>query len=371
MIYFDNSATTKPSENCILAMSNSMRDNYANASSLHIAGVKSHHEIDNTKKLIADSLNCTPAEILLAPGGTYCNNLAIVSAVLAMRRRGRKIVVSSIEHPSVEQCVTKLKDDGFEVVFCNPLTDDFENEIDENTILVSCMYVNNETGLILPVEKLKNIILKKSSPALLHIDAVQAYGKIDVNVKKLNCDFLTVSAHKINGPKGIGALYVRKGVRTFPLVYGGEQENSLIPGTYNVPAIVGFGVAVNELKLKDKTHLTNLYNYFLKKTEEFDYIKVNSFGNHAGHIINVTFDGYLGENVLHYLETFEIFVSQGSACSSHSKQKGKAILALGKDKKTADGSVRVSFGYDNTIDEIDEFFKVCSEIPQKLIKLYK
>ncbi len=371
MIYFDNSSTTRQSDLVTEKMIWYMQNDFANASSLHIAGVKAHRAIDDAKKEIAKAIGCTPSEVYIGSGGTFCNNLALSSAAHALKRRGNKIVISSIEHPSVTECALALQNEGFDVVLCNPLDSAFEDEIDEHTILVSCMLVNNETGLILPVEKLKKVILEKKSPALLHIDAVQAFGKIPVNVKKLNADFLTVSGHKINGPKGIGALYVKKGVRILPIVHGGEQEGGLIPGTYNSPAAAGFAVAISDIVKKDKAHLKELYDYFELKAQQFDFIHINKFGNHAHHIINVTFTGYLGENVLHFFEGFDIFVSQGSACSSHSKQKGKTLIALGCDKKTADCSVRISFDYNNTKQEIDEFFEVCTLIPQKLIKLYK
>lgn len=371
MIYFDNSSTTRQSDAVTEKMLWYMQNDFANASSLHIAGVKAHSAIDDAKKEISKAIGCTPQEIYLGSGGTFSNNLALYSAAHALKRRGNKIVVSSIEHPSVSECALALKNEGFEVVFCNPLTDDFEKEIDEKTIVVSCMLVNNETGLILPVEKLRKIITTKKSPALLHIDAVQAFGKIPVNVKKLNADFVTVSAHKINGPKGIGALYVKKGVRVLPIVHGGEQEGTLIPGTYNSPAAAGFAVAVADIFKKDSQYLKELNEYFEKRTREFDFININKFGNHAHHIINVTFTGYLGENILHFFEGYDIFISQGSACSSHSKQKGKTLIALGCDKKTADCSVRISFDFSNTKEQIDSFFEVCSLIPQKLIKLYK
>lgn len=371
MIYFDNSSTTKQSDLVTEKMLWYMQNDFANASSLHIAGVRAHGAIDDAKKEIAKAIGCTPQEVYIGSGGTFCNNLALCSAAHALKRRGNKIVISSIEHPSVSECALSLKNEGFEVVLCNPLTDDFEKEIDDKTVVVSCMLVNNETGLILPVEKLKKIITAKKSPALLHIDAVQAFGKIPVNVKKLNADFLTVSAHKINGPKGIGALYVKKGVRVLPIVHGGEQEGTLIPGTYNSPAAAGFAVAVSDIVKKDIQYLKELYEYFELKAKEFDFIKINKFGNHAHHIINVTFTGFLGENVLHFFEGYDIFVSQGSACSSHSKQKGKTLIALGCDKKVADCSVRISFDYNNTKQQIDNFFEVCLLIPQKLIKLYK
>ncbi len=371
MIYFDNSSTTKQSDLVTDEMIAYMQNEFANASSLHIAGVKAHKSIDDVKKEISKALGCTPQEIYIGSGGTFCNNLALHSAVQALKRRGNKIVISSIEHPSVTEYALSLQNEGFEVILCNPLTDDFEKAIDEKTIIVSCMLVNNETGLILPVEKIKKIITAKKSPALLHIDAVQAFGKIAVNVKKLGADFLTVSAHKINGPKGIGALYVKKGVRIIPITHGGEQEGSYIPGTYNSPAAAGFAVAVREIQKKDTVYLKNLYDYFEEKSKEFDFISINKFGNHAFHIINISFDGYLGENVLHFLEGYDIFVSQGSACSSHSKQKSKTLIALGSDKKIADCSIRVSFDYNNTTQQIDEFFNVCLLIPQKLIKFYK
>lgn len=371
MIYFDNSSTTRQSDSVTNEMIRYMQNEFANASSLHIAGVKAHAAIDNAKKELSKALGCTPQEIYLGSGGTFCNNLALYSAAHALKRRGNKIVISSIEHPSVTECALSLQNEGFDVVLCNPLTDDFENEIDDKTIIVSCMLVNNETGLILPVEKIRKTITAKKSPALFHVDAVQAFGKIPINVKKIGADFMTVSAHKINGPKGIGALYVKKGVRVIPIIHGGEQENSFIPGTYNSPAAAGFAVAVNEIFKKDRNHLNSLYKYFEEKVNQFEFISINKFGSHADHIINVTFNGYLGENVLHFLEGYNIFVSQGSACSSHSKQKSKTLVALGCDKKTADCSVRISFDYNNTTQQIDEFFEICSLIPQKLIKLYK
>ena len=371
MIYFDNSATTRPCKSCVDVMLNVMQDRFANASSLHLAGVESHREIEKVKNALASSLGCTPNEILIGPGGTYCNNLAMHSAVSALKRRGNKIVLSSIEHPSVSEYAAILEKDGFKVVYCNPLTDDFEKEIDKSTILVSCMLVNNETGLILDVDKLRGMIDRAGSVALLHVDAVQAFGKIPVNVKRLGCDFLTVSGHKINGPKGIGALYVKRGVRVSPIVHGGEQENGVIPGTYNTPAAAGFAAAIEEMKTKPTDYLNDLNQYFRKRVSEFDFIKINSYGNHAPHVINITFDGYLGENILHFFEGHDIFVSQGSACSSHSRQKGKTLTALGESKRISDGSIRVSFDYNNTVNEIDEFFEVCSLIPEKLIKFYK
>ena len=371
MIYFDNSATTRPSKKCIAAMTESMENRFANASSLHMAGVSAKQDIDNCRAALSAALGCNPNEILLGPGGTFCNNLAVKSAVNTMKRRGDRIVISSIEHPSVSESVRSFESAGFEVVLCNPLKDDFERAINEKTVLVSCMYVNNETGLILPVAKLKSLIDKSGSPALLHIDAVQAFGKLPVNVRSLKCDMLTVSAHKINGPKGIGALYVRRGVRISPVIYGGEQENSLIPGTYNNFAAAGFAAAVGELAQKDFAHLDKLYRHFLKRAKEYDFIRINTFGSHAPHIINVTFDGYLGENVLHYLEGYDIFTSQGSACSSHSKKKSKTLEALGMSKRVRDCSLRVSFDFDNTVEQIDEFFSACAMIPDKLMRYYK
>lgn len=370
MIYFDNSATTKPSLACIDATIKAMTDDFANASSLHSAGVASHKWIDMCKSAVSKKLGCTAQEVLLTPGGTYSNNLAFNTAVTALKRRGNKIVISSVEHPSVEECAQKLEADGFEVVRCNPCDmTEFENAIDSKTILVSCMLVNNETGTIFDVSKLRSIITKKNSFALLHIDAVQAFGKIPVKVKKLGCDMLSISAHKINGPKGIGALYVSKSVRVSPVLFGGEQENSLVPGTYNTPAAAGFYAAVSELP--ENVDFSELYNAFVQKAKQYDFIKLNEFAAQCGYIINVTFDGYLGENVLHYLESFDIYVSQGSACSSHSKQKGRVLIALGKDKRAADGAIRISFDKNNTVEEINKFFEVVSTIPDKLIKLYK
>ncbi len=368
MIYFDNSATTRQCEQCTAAMEKAQSERFANASSLHAAGVAAHRDIEDCRAAIANAIGCTPQEILLAPSGTYCNNLAIKSA---LNPRHNKIVISSIEHPSVYECAAAYKAQGFEVCECDPRGGDFEREIDGNTALVSCMLVNNETGLILPADKLRGIIEKNGSPAKLHIDAVQAFGKLPVNVKKLDCDFLTVSAHKINGPKGIAALYVRRGVKAVPLLYGGEQENGLVPGTYNAPACAGFAAAVKSLEGGAREHYDALYSHFEKRAAELDFIKINRFGDHAGHIINISFDGYLGENVLHFLESRDIYVSQGSACSSHSRLRAKTLLRLGADKKRADCSVRVSFDRYSTAEQIDGFFKAAADVPKSLIRAYR
>lgn len=370
MIYFDNSATTRPHPKVSQLMQKLMDECYFNASSLYAKGASSLEYINAAKSKIAAIMCCDKSEILLGPSGTICNNLAILGAASGARRHGNRIVISSVEHPSIFSLCNELEKRGFEVALTHPDQKSIYNAIDSNTILVSLMYVNNETGLILPIDKVRDIIVKKQSKAIFHIDAVQAFLRKPTNVNKLGCDLMTVSAHKIHGPKGIAALYVKKGTKLSPILFGGEQERSLLPGTYDHIAAAGFAKAVDLFEKDAQSKLKELSDYFIENANKIEFINLNrADGEYADHIINISFNGYIGENVLHFLEQYGILVSVGSACSSRSKSRGRVLKAQGLDDKKIQGAVRISFCPQNTKAEIDEFFKALLRIPNDLIQI--
>ena len=244
MIYLDNSATTKPYAAVSALIAEQEQTNFANASALYRAAVQAEEGILQVKQAIASVLHCTAEEVLLTSGGTYSNNLAVLGAAEARKRMGNRIVLSSVEHPSVYACGAVLQERGFDVVYAAPTAEAFEEAINEKTIVVAAMLVNNEVGTILPIEKIARIIKRKKAPAHFHVDGVQAFCKIPCNAALLKCDSFSISAHKLKGPKGIGALYLKKGVRVKNITVGGEQEKGMIPGTYNSPAAFGFAEAI-------------------------------------------------------------------------------------------------------------------------------
>ena len=374
MVYLDNAATTAPLPQVLAAMDKMNTEVYGNPSSLHMQGIYAETAVAQARQKVADMIGAKKEEIYFSSGGTFCNNAAIIGAARALRRRGDKIVISAIEHACVREAAKSLTAEGFRVVEAEPTVEGFAAEIDEKTVLVSCMLVNNETGLILPVKEIAELIKRTGAPALMHVDAVQALGKIEVNVKKLGCDLLSMSSHKIHGPKGCGALYVKNGVRLQPIVFGGGQEKNLISGTHNTPAIVGFGSAV-ELAKKEwddrQTKLKTLEEHFLLEAEKRDYLAVNRDARpYAPHIVNVSFLGYVGENVLHALESEGVYVSVGAACSNNSGH-GSILDKMHADRLRVAGAIRVSFSHINQTEDIDAFFAAADNAAAMLIKKYK
>ncbi len=374
MIYLDNAATTRLSPGAAAAMRRMEQTEYGNPASLHGMGVTAERAVERARETIARCVGAKTDEILFTPGGTFSDNAAVIGGARALRRRGERVVISSVEHAGVRESAKSLAEDGFEVVVCPPTEEGFRGAIDSRTVLVSAMLVNNETGLILPVERIPEMIRAAGAPALFHIDAVQALGKIPVSVRALGCDLLSVSSHKIAGPKGCGALFVRSGVRLLPVIYGGGQEKGLVSGTLNTPAICGFAAAAAQARDRLEEHgarFKALEARFLALAKERPYLQVNrDDGVYAPHIVNLSFMGYAGENVLHFLEQKEIYVSVGSACSDAGGH-GSILAALGKDRKTVDGAIRVSFGYDTTTEEIDVFFAAADEAAKTLIRKYR
>ncbi len=371
MIYLDNSATTRPYDAVTALIAEEERQNFANASALYRPALAAERGILAAKQEIAAVLKCRPEEILLTSGGTYSNNFALLGAAEARRRMGNRIVISKIEHPSVYACGGALEARGFEVVYADPDAASFEEAINDKTIVVAAMLVNNEIGIRLPAEQIGAIIRRKKAPAHFHIDGVQAFGKIPCAVTGLKCDSFSLSAHKLKGPKGIGALYLKKGVRLKNILFGGEQEQGMVPGTYNSPAAAGFAEAIRLYRSEDLSHFERLRAHFLARAEQLPFLQINSPADGVPYIINVSCMGYLGENVLHFLEEREIYVSQGSACSSKKARSSSALARLGASEQAVMGALRISFGIENQIEEIDALMDALAEVPSVLQKRYR
>ncbi|MBQ2687436.1 MAG: cysteine desulfurase [Clostridia bacterium] len=356
--YLDNSATTKVSENAAKKAMQLMCENFGNPSSLHSFGFEAEKELSAARENIASLIGAKENEIYFTSGGTEANNLALMGTAEAKKRAGNKIIVTAIEHSSVLDTAKHLEALGYEVEFVYPKDKngfdikDFENAIDEKTILVSVMMTNNETGLMPPVSKIPAIIKRKSSSALFHIDAVQALGKENINVVSLKCDLMSISAHKIHGPKGVGALYIKKGVRILPRTFGGKQENSLRPGTEALPLIGAFSVAASEVKVfENYDKISKLNIYLRQKLADLSDIIINSPDDASPYILNFSAKGIRSETMLHHLSGYGVYVSSGSACSKGGKSH--VLSALNIDDDLADSAIRVSFSKESTKEDVD------------------
>ncbi len=363
--YLDNSATTRVSEAAANKALVLMRENFGNPSSLHSFGFSAEKELDFARSTIAQAINAKESEIYFTSGGTEANNLAIMGSVEARKRMGKRIVTTAIEHSSVLDSFKHLESLGFEVEFVYPKDEqgfdlaDFEKAIDEKTILVSVMLVNNETGLMPPVSKIPALIKRKGAPAAFHIDAVQGFGKENVNVAALRCDLLSISAHKIHGPKGVGALFVKKGTRILPRTFGGKQENSIRPGTEALPLIGAFAVAASEIKvLENSEKIKTLNQYLRQKLAEMDDIIINSPEDASPYILNFSALGIRSETMLHHLSSQGVYVSSGSACSKGGKSH--VLVALHLSSERADSAIRVSFSKESTKEDVDALLEALS-----------
>ena len=375
--YLDNSATTKPSKACVDAINKMLTESWGNPSSLHALGVSSAKEIILARSAVAESLGAEKEEIYFTSGVTEANNLALFGAVKAKKRLGNRIVTTAIEHESVLQSAQELEKQGFEVIYIQPDKYGFISEeqikeaVNDKTILVSIMYINNEAGSVMPVEKIRRIVTKAGSPALIHIDCVQAYGKIPINVKKLDADLVTVSAHKIHGPKGVGALYVNKAAnltnQNFARTFGGEQERKVRPGTEAAPLIAGFAAAVKELDLskQQKDKIKELNAYAKAGLSEIDGIKFNSSENASPYIINIYVPTFMrSQTILQELSSnYNVYVSNGSACAKG--KKSHVLSAMGLSNEALDKSIRISFSRYNTKEEVDLFVNALKELIEK------
>ena len=373
LVYLDNSATTRQYDEVTELMSRAMRESFGNPSSLHSLGLKAEKEVKNARKILAQSLGADEEEVFFTSCGTESDNTVLMGAAQAKKRRGKKIIVSAVEHPAILEPAKKLESMGFEVAYigvdkqCRLNLESLKNAVTDDTILISVMGVNNETGTIMPIEEIARFKEEYNrthgTDIWLHTDAVQAFGKILVNLKKeyKGVDFLSASAHKIHGPKGMGLLYMKKGLNLVPFLLGGGQERHMRSGTENTPGIVGFGKAA-ELAMRDfderiQRMSTARQRLLEQICAEIKDIRINSpEGEEAcPSVLNLSFLGTRGEVLLHTLEQDGIFVSTGSACfSNHSSAKGSHVLnAMGLTPKEIEGAIRFSFSEFNTEEEID------------------
>lgn len=373
MIYFDNAATTKPSEASVRAVCECMEYNFGNPSSLHTLGLRAQQTMDAARKNIANALGTVPEMIYFTSGATESSNLAIRGAAGTYGRRKKRVITTSVEHSSVKEAFKRLEDEGFEVIRISPRENgefdpaDFTGAVNENTCLVSMMLVNNETGAVLPVKKVFSEIKRRNSEVITHCDAVQAFMKIPVKPDDLKADLISMSAHKIYGPKGAGALYVRKGTRLLKQNLGGKQENNMRGGTEAVPLIAGFGAAVEELSgtFSERTEkLENLRKYFTGKIASMEGITVNSRPDAVPYIVNISVKGIRSEIILHFLEEKEIYISSGSACSKGAKSG--VLGEFGISPALEDSALRISFTHENTEAEIDEFAEALNAAQKRL-----
>lgn len=367
-IYLDNAATTKPCGEAVSAAVDAMTENYGNPSSLHRAGLDAQLAVDRARKAIAASIGADSSEIYFTSGATESNNLALRGISAAYGRKCRKLVISSVEHASVDETASALEKNGFEIVRISPrddgrfYADDFISACDENTCLVSMMLVNNETGYIMPVRE-TFMAVKRSFPEIItHCDCVQGYMKLPIKAASLGADLISLSAHKIHGVKGVGAIYIKKGVRVIPIVTGGKQEKGIRSGTESVPLIVAFGAAVDKFRptiAERYERVSQLKSHLLEKIGGIENVAVNSPSDGSPYVINISAVGKRSEIMLHFLESKGIYVSSGSACSKG--QQSGVLGEFGISGKRADGAVRISITAQTTEEELDEFAEALAE----------
>lgn len=376
MIYFDNAATTKPCDEAVKAVCEALKTNWSNPSSLHGLGLKAEQTVSSAREAIAKSLDTDSECIYFTSGATESNNLAIFSTAKTIGRHKKKIVTTSIEHPSVLKPIKYLEENGFEVVYVSPNKSgeinsaDIIKAVDDNTCLVTCQLVNNETGYILPISKCYKAIKRLYPKVITHCDCVQGFMKLNVTANSLNSDLISLSGHKIYGPKGVGALYVKKGIRVLPVNFGGGQEKGVRSGTEAVPNIAGFGAAVevfSESINKRYEKMCELSNYLCQQAETVEGVTVNKFSESSPYIASVTVDNIKSETLLHYLEQRGIYVSSGSACSKG--KKSDVLKAFGYDDRAIDSTIRLSFSHENQMSEIDEFIKQIKNAQAELAKM--
>lgn len=371
--YFDNSATTRVFDCVKDIVVKTMTEDYGNAASKHKKGVEAERYIREARAVIARSLKVQEKEIVFTSGGSESNNMALIGSAMANRRRGNHIITTNVEHSSVYNTLGFLEEQGFEITW---LPVDHEGHISlsqlkdslrPDTILVSVMYVNNEVGAVEPVEEISRVIRENQPQALFHVDAIQAYGKYEIRPKRQGIDLLSVSGHKLHGPKGVGFLYIDEKAKVKPLIYGGGQQKGMRSGTENVPGVAGLGAAVREVYTNHQEKVDYLYGlkeHFMERIQEVDGCTVNSRPGRdsAPQIVSVSFEGIRSEVLLHALEERNIYVSSGSACSSNHPGVSGTLKGIGVKKELLDATLRFSFGLFNKKEEIDYAIEALKEL---------
>ena len=361
VVYLDNSATTKVRPEVLKEIIDVNENYYGNPSSIHRMGLKVEKKIEEARKSAAKLIGAASEEVFFTGGGTESNNIAIFGHLSNLSKHNN-IITTKIEHPSVYNVFKQFEDkctvNYLDTDECGRInTAQLKEFVDENTLLVSIMHVNNEIGIIQDLDEISNIIKAKNNNTKLHVDAVQSLGKIKIDVKRLSLDTLSFSSHKIHGPKGVGGLFIRSGLKINPITYGGGQERGIRSGTENTAGIIGFGKACELIYDNFDEEVKKLYSlkeqYIEKFTEEIDDIRINtSTSDTAPHIINISFKNVPGEVLVHYLEGNDIYVSTGSACSSKARDN-RILDAIKLSKEYQAGTIRISLGHFNDFEEID------------------
>ena len=376
-VYLDNSATTRCSERAKDLMVKVLMEDYGNPSSLHMKGVEAENYIKEAKKKIAKTLKVDEKEILFTSGGTESNNTALIGAALANKRAGNHIITTSIEHASVSAVTGYLEELGFRVTYLKVdadgiiSLDELREAVCEDTILVSMMMVNNEIGAVEPIEEAIKVIKEKNPNTLVHVDAIQSYGKYRIFPKKLGIDMLSVSGHKIHAPKGTGFLFIKDKTKVKPLIYGGGQQKGMRSGTENVPGVAALGEAAEEIyeNFEEKIdHLYQIKQRFVEGVLKIEGVSVNgkTGRDSAPQIVSVSIDDVRSEVMLHTLEDRKIYVSAGSACSSNKPSVSHTLTNIGLKGSLLDSTIRFSFSVHTTEEEIDYALEVMNEVVPKL-----
>ncbi|MGL4607258.1 MAG: cysteine desulfurase family protein [Eubacteriaceae bacterium] len=380
-IYLDNAATTKIDSRVAEVIFKESLENYGNPSSLHRLGIQAEQSIKKVRERIANTLHCEPGEIYFTSGGTEGNNMIIQGILENKKREKSRIVTTEIEHASVLETIDFYKHHQFEVVHLavdhqgRVCLDGLKKAVNKDTVLVSIVGVNNEIGTIQDLETIGKIIKKENPDCFYHTDFVQGYLKIPINVKKCQLDGLTLSGHKIFGPKGIGGVYIKKGTNFKAILRGGGQEKNGRSGTENVHGILGLGEAValrkDEIQ-KNAIEIKELRDQFVKGIlEKIEDVKVNGSSDGSPYILSMSFNRIRGEVLLHSLEAQGVYVSTGSACSTHKKEKQTVLKAIGLPEEYKEGTIRFSFSKENTLEEINEVVDIVAEAVRSLRLLSK
>ena len=378
-IYLDNSATTRPYDDVIDIMMKVYREDYGNPSSKHYKGVDSEKYVKEAREIIAKSLKASAREILFTSGGTESDNTALIGCAMAGKRRGNHIITTKIEHPAILETTEYLKKQGFDITYLNVDKqgvvdlEQLKNSLTHETIIVSVMHTNNEIGSVQPLEEIGKIIKSFDKDILFHVDAVQGYGKFNIVPKKANIDLMSVSGHKIHGPKGIGFLYIKEGTKILPYIMGGGQQGGMRSGTENVPAIAGMAQAVKNIYEnleEDRQRMYELRDQVIDGVSSIEGVQINGMPERQGapHIISISVKNVRAEVLLHSLEEKNIYVSSGSACASNKNTVSDTLRAIGLDKEYLDSTIRVSLSVFNTKEDIEALISALKDIIPELRK---
>ena len=371
--YFDNSATTRCYPEVAEIVVKTMTEDFGNPSAMHLKGVEAEKYVREAAQILAKILKVNEKEIIFTSGGTESNNLALFGGADANKRSGNHIITTSVEHAAVGQPVERLEQMGYEVTIV-PVDhrgvvqlEALEKALRPDTILVSTMYVNNEVGAVMPVEEIAKLVHEKSPKALYHVDAIQAFGKYRIYPKKAGIDMLSVSSHKIHGPKGVGLLYINEKARIQPQILGGGQQAGMRSGTDNVPGIAGLGVAAKMVYTDFDEKIEHMYQLKERLAEGFlklPDVRLNGMEIREGapQILSASFLGVRSEVLLHTLEEKGIYVSAGSACSSHKRKAAGTLSAMGMEAAQRESTLRFSFSEENTFEEVDYVLEVIGQV---------